>query len=109
MSREQFWSGAVGVSAGLRVTLVGELLGRRLTSLHRVVDVYQPHPVLAGVETMRWLPEPTGVSITYLVTGAKWNLGGSWLLNANVLTRLTDAGLKARFTPTLALDYGFGF
>jgi len=109
VSREQFWSGGVGVAAGLRVTLIGELLGRRLSGLYRVSDVYQPHPVVAGVETMRWLPEEAGVTTHYLVTGAKWNVGGSWLLNASLLTRLTDTGLKARFTPTLALDYGLGF
>jgi hypothetical protein len=44
-----------------------------------------------------------------VVAGAKWNVGGNWLLNANVLTRLSDTGLRAQFTPILAIDYGFGF
>jgi hypothetical protein len=109
VSREQFWAGAVTAAAGLKVTVVAELLGRRLNALHRVSDVYQPHPVIAGVETMRWLPEEAGVHTTFLVTGVKWNVGGSWLFNAHVLTRLTDTGLKARFTPALAIDYGLGF
>lgn len=108
-SREQFWSGAATVAAGLKVSLVAELLGRHLTALHRVSDVYQPHPVLAGVETMRWLPEEAGVHTAFLVTGVKWNVSGNWLFNAHVLTRLTDTGLKAQYTPALAIDYGIGF
>ena len=43
----------------------------------------------------------------FVVTGAKWNLTGSWLLNANVLIRMTDTGLSARVTPSLSIDYGF--
>jgi hypothetical protein len=109
VSREQFWSGAVTVAARLRLTLVGEIMGRRLSDLHRVSDVYSPHPVLAGVETMRWLPTDAGVHTVFLVTGFKWNVGESTLLNVQVLSRLTDAGLRARFTPTLAVDYGVGF
>ncbi|MBA2305554.1 MAG: hypothetical protein H0W08_23375 [Acidobacteria bacterium] len=108
-SREQFWSGAVTVAAGLRLSVVGEVIGRRLNELHRVSDVYSPHPVLAGVETMRWLPTDAGVHTVFLVTGVKWNVGQKALLNLHVLSRLTDTGLKARFTPALAVDYGFGF
>lgn len=105
---EQFVAGAVTVAAGLRVSLVGEVLARRLTGLYRVSDVYEPHPVIAGVETMRWLPAQSGVVTSFLATGLKWNLGGNWLLNMHVLTRLTDAGLSARFTPSVALDYSLG-
>lgn len=39
-----------------RTSLIGELRGRRLSELNRVQGAYQPHPVLAGVATMRWLP-----------------------------------------------------
>jgi hypothetical protein len=53
ISREQFWAGAVTFAASPRVSLVGELMGRRLSELNRLSDVYQPHPVTAGVETMR--------------------------------------------------------
>ena len=44
----------------------------------------------------------------FLVTGAKWNIVRSWLLNANVLVRLADVGLRARVTPGISLDYAFG-
>ena len=44
-----------------------------------------------------------------LSAGAKVNIHGRWLLKANVLTRLTDTGLKAKFTPSIALDYAREF
>jgi hypothetical protein len=109
VSREQFWAGALTFAASPRVSLVGELMGRRLSGLNRLSDVYQPHPVIAGVETMRWLPTGGGVHTAYLVTGGKFNLHKSWLLNANLLTRLTDTGLRARFTPSIAIDYAREF
>jgi hypothetical protein len=105
VSREGFWTGAVTFVAGPKLTLVGELMGRRISKLTRVADVYQPHPVLAGVETMRWLPTGGSLYTSYLVTGCKLNIGGGWLLNANLLTRLTDTGLRARVTPSIGIDF----
>ncbi len=109
VTREVFWAGAVTLAATPRLSLVGELMGRRFNDLTRVSDVYQPHPVLEGVETMRWLPTGGGLQTVYLGTGAKLNVYGRWLLKANVLTRLTDTGLRARFTPSIALDYAREF
>jgi len=70
-----------------------------------VNDVYQPHPVLAGIETMRWLPGERGIHNLFVVVGAKWNIARSWLLNSSVLVRVTDAGLRSAFTPSLSVDY----
>jgi hypothetical protein len=42
-----------------------------------------------------------------LVTGAKWNIARSYMLNASMLIRLTDGGLTARVVPSLTLDYTF--
>jgi hypothetical protein len=106
-SKEVFWNGAATVSLTPRVTAVGELIGRRLTDLHRVRDVYQPHPVLEGIETMRWLPEEDGVSTVYTAAGLKWNAGQNWLLNTSLLVRLSDVGLRARITPVISVDYTF--
>jgi hypothetical protein len=53
VSREWLWSTATALAVSPRLTLVGEVLGRRLSELSRVSDVYQPHPLVAGVETMR--------------------------------------------------------
>jgi hypothetical protein len=106
-SREQFWSMATTLAASPRVTVVGEVMGRRLSELSLVRDVYQPHPQLAGVETMRWLPADRGVHSTFFVAGAKWNVARSWLVNTNLLIRVTDAGLRARVTPAVSIDYAF--
>src|SRR5207249_3764264 len=97
------------VAPTLKVSFIGELIGRRLTDLYRVNDVYEPHPVLAGIDTMRWLPTDPGIQTAFLVGGFKWNVSGNWLLNFHVVTRLTDPGLRARFTPSLGFDYALGF
>jgi hypothetical protein len=94
-------------AAAPRVTIVGEVMGRWLSQLGYVKDVYQPHPLQPGVETMRWLTAEQGVNTTLLVTGAKWNIARSWLLNSNLLIRVTDGGLRARVTPAISLDYDF--
>jgi hypothetical protein len=107
-SDEAFWNAAMTFSPVARVTVVGEFMGRYLSELTHVRDVYQPHPVMAGVETMRWLPADKGIHTMFVVTGAKWNLAESWLLNTNLLIRITDAGLRAKVTPAVSLDYAFG-
>jgi hypothetical protein len=107
LSREVFWGAATSLAPTPRVTIVGEVLGRWLSELSRVSDVYQPHPLLPGVETMRWLSLDPGIHTVFMVTGAKWNPGGSWLVNTNLLIRVTDAGLRARVTPAISIDYAF--
>src|SRR4030095_14977837 len=82
-SREYFWSAAATVAAAQRLTVVGEVMGRRLSELRLAQHVYQPPPWMPGVDTMRWLPVERGVHSTFFVTGAKWNVASSWLLNAN--------------------------
>jgi hypothetical protein len=107
VSREAFWSTAMTVALSPRVTAIGELMGRYLSELGEVRDVYQPHPVLAGVETMRWLPGDRGIHNLFVVTGVKWNVGHSWLLNTNLLFRATESGLRDAVTPAISLDYTF--
>ena len=100
--------GAAGaVAATPRLTLVGELLGQRVAGLQRVTGVVAPHPRIRGVTTTRLMPAGTDQMTMFAVAGMKWNVSGTWLLHANVLLPLTDAGLTATFTPTVALDYSF--
>jgi hypothetical protein len=106
-SDEVFWGMATTFAPLPRLTFVSEFTGRYLSDLTRVQDVYQPHPVLAGVETMRWLPGDKGLHTMFVVAGAKWNVGQSWLLNTNLLIRVTDGGLRARITPAISFDYTF--
>jgi hypothetical protein len=106
-SREIFYSTATTFAVTPRLTVVGEVMGRYLTELARLQDVYQPYAGQNGLETMRWLPADRGVTTTFVNVGAKWNVTHSWMVNGNVLIRLSDVGLRARVTPTLALEFDF--
>lgn len=105
--RELGLGGAIAVAATPRLTLVGEVLTRRLDDLHPVEAVSAPHPRVAGVDTVRLVPAGDPRTAVYAAGGLKWNLGSTWLLQGNVLTSLTDVGLTTRFTPTISLDYAF--
>jgi hypothetical protein len=107
VSREFGYNAAVTYAPLPRITFVGELLGRRLSNLHRLRDVYAPHPTMPGVETMRWLPQEKGVHQMLASTGMKVNITRSYVLNANMLIRLTDLGLSARVVPSISMDYTF--
>jgi hypothetical protein len=41
------------------------------------------------------------------VVGFKLNVGGTFLINANVLFPLNDQGLRAKVTPVVGIDYAF--
>jgi hypothetical protein len=107
LTDELFWSGATSFAPWSRLTIVGEIIGRRLSELSRLKDVYEPYPGLANLETMRWVPIERGIDTTFVVIGSKWNVARSWLFNAGVLIRLTDNGLRSRVTPTVSLDFDF--
>jgi hypothetical protein len=107
VGREISYSGAAAVAASPRVTLVGELVARRIDGVQRITSAFVPHPRIRGVETMRLLPAGEDQTTTFAVAGFKWNVGSTWLLHGNVLMPLTDNGLTARFTPTVAIDYSF--
>lgn len=106
-SQQLAWALATTFAVAPRATLVAEILGSRLADLRYIEDVYQPHPLVPGVETMRWMDTTQGVVSTVIVTGAKWNLADSWLLNASALFRLTDGGLRGRVTPSISIGYDF--
>jgi hypothetical protein len=107
ITRELSQHGAVTYAASPRVTIVGEVIARYLSNLHRVRDVYAPHATVAGIETMRWIAEEGGEHQVLTAGGMKVNVGGGYLLNANVLIRLSDVGVAARMIPSLTLDYTF--
>jgi hypothetical protein len=97
----------VAVAATPRVTIVGELLARRMAGIRRIGEVTAPHPSFRDVQTTRLVPVGDDQTSAVAIGGFKWNVGSTWLLHANVLVPLTDVGLTARFTPTIALDYSF--
>ena len=90
-----------------RLTVVGELLGRRLDGLGRMTETTLPHPRLAGVDTIRLTGSGESTDRLVLAAGFKWNVAGTWLLTANVLRPLSDVGLNASWVPSVTFDYWF--
>lgn len=107
LGREYSYGGAVAVAATRQVTIVGEVLARRIAGVQRITEVIAPHPRIAGVDTLRLIPSGEDQTTAFAVAGFKWNVGGTWLLHGNVLFPMTESGLTAKFTPTVALDYSF--
>jgi len=108
LSRELDYAGAVSVIGNSQITLVGEILGRRLESGGRIVDTVAPHPTLAGVETIRLSGVPEATYRALAVGSVKWNVAQTWLLSASVLRSLTSTGLTAKIIPSLVVEYSFG-
>jgi len=91
-----------------RVTIVGELVGRRLADAARLTEIAAPHPRLVGVETIRLTATPHSTNRVIAVAGIKYNVAAAWLMTANVSHFLTDAGLTAGWIPAVSLEYSFG-
>ena len=106
-SDELDYRGALAFVGGRRLTLIGEILGRRL-SLGRLTEATTPHPQLAGVDTIRLTTVTTGTNRLVAVAGFKWNITDTWLFNVSVLRPLTSAGLNAGWVPALTFDYSLG-
>ena len=101
------YAGAVTAVAAPRLTLVGELLGRRLNGVGQLEETTLPHPRLAGVDTIRLTSSGEAADRLVAVVGFKWNVASTWLFTANVLRPLTDVGLNAEWVPSVTFDYWF--
>lgn len=101
------YAGAVTAVAAPRLTLVGELLGRRLRAVGQLAETTLPHPRLAGVDTIRLTSSDETADRLLVVAGFKWNVASTWLLTANVLRPLTNVGLNASWVPSVTFDYWF--
>ena len=108
LSNEVAYRGAVTFNAVERVTLVGELIGRRIGEAGRITAVRAPHPTILDVDTIRLVSEDSSVSTAATVLGAKWNVTGTWILAGHVLVPMTDRGLKSGVVTLIGLDYAFG-
>ena len=102
------YAGAVTVAAVPRFTFVGEVLGRRLDGIGQLAETTEPHPRLAGVDTIRLTGSEQTTDRIVVVGGFKWNVASTWLLTANVLRPITTVGLNARWVPSVTFDYWFG-
>jgi hypothetical protein len=105
LARDFSVAGALAVAASDRVTVTAELLGRWMDAAGHIASVAAPHPGLASVQTLRLLPDGSGLTMIEVAPGLKWNLTRTWVLVANAAIPLTRGGLTAKFTPFLGLDY----
>lgn len=104
---EASFGAALAVAATPRLTIVGELLTRRIEGVQSVGSVILPHPRIEDVDTLRLMPSGNDLRTTFAVAGFKWNITGTWLLRTDVLVPLSDRGLTAKVTPAIAFDYSF--
>ena len=102
------YGAAVTVVAAPRLTLVAEIAGRRLPAAGRLTDVFAPHPRIANVSTIRLTSVEQATNRLLWVAGLKWNVGGDFLLSANVRRPVGTAGLTARWVATVSVDYSIG-
>jgi hypothetical protein len=87
-----------------RATVIVDVIGGTLRGGGKV-GYRQFTPFGSPIEVLVGLPESlTRISI---VPGVKWNAWGDLLVTANVLTTLTNDGLKATFTPVIGFDWSF--
>jgi hypothetical protein len=108
LSRELDFATAATAAVTPNVTLIGELAGRHLDTVRRLTETTAMHPRLARVETVRLTGALQSMTRIVAMAGIKWNIAGALLLNASVIRPLTEAGLNARWVPTLSVDYSFG-
>ena len=107
ISSEYDFGGALSVAVHPRVTVSGETLVRHITQLHGLDLVAAPHPTLIGVETFRISPTAGAETLADLIAGVKWNLGRTAVIGGHLNWSLTQGGLTAPLTPTLAFEYAF--
>jgi hypothetical protein len=102
------YSGAVSAAASPRLTIIGELVGRRESTGQRLTEIVEPRADLIGVETIRLVALPAATNRAIVVGGVRWNAAGRWLVGAYVLRPITTAGLNARWVTSVNIDYAFG-
>lgn len=105
LSNEFQYRGSVDYSASPRLTIVGELVGRRLADVGRIITTRTPHPTIAGVDTIRLESDGGSTQLASAVAGVKWNIARTWLLGASLAIPLTDTGLHSHAIAQIGLDY----
>jgi hypothetical protein len=101
------YRGAVTMSPMPQLTLVGELLGRHLPDLGTLTPERVPHPLLAGVDTIRLVSTGESLNTASFVVGTKWNVSDTWLANVNLSLPLTGRGLRSGMLLMFGVDYTF--
>ncbi len=101
------------IVAGPRVTLNADVLGRTMMDIERLELTSVEHRFFNNVGVPGVLPlqeyvaRSGSLNLMNLAVGGKFNLGGNFLLNANVLFALSDSGVVSKVTPVFGFDYTF--
>jgi hypothetical protein len=95
------------VAVKSRLTLIGEVAGRRQTAGGQLEYVTTPHPQSLDVETTRLTSSGDTTDRIVVIGGLKWNLYRSVLLNLEVLHPVSRSGLYAPLVPAITVDYFF--
>jgi hypothetical protein len=97
----------VSFAASSTVTVIGELLGRRLDGIGAITEERTPHPTLIDVDTLRLVTTGGSTNTSGAIVGAKWNVFRTWLVNGSVSFPLGDHGLRADWAGQIGLDVNF--
>jgi hypothetical protein len=95
-----------------RLTIVADIVGRTLRQSGRLVVtgksfVYQGSTSVETITFDEFDPRSGSLNLLLGTVGAKLNLAGNILVSGHVLFPLTEAGLRARLTTVVGLDYAF--
>ena len=108
LSNEAHYRAAVAVAAARSVTVVGEVLGRRIDEAGRLALTRVAHPTIRDVDTLRLLPTNDSTHAALAVLGVKWNIARTLLVGAHVTLPLTDRGLRHARVFTIGGEYSIG-
>jgi hypothetical protein len=108
LANEFDYGAAVASAAGSRLTFSVDAVGRWVDTPGDIREVSQPHPTLAGVQTIRLLPGTSHLNTLMIAPGFKVNVTGTWVLLANVGVPMLKGGLRAPVLPFVGLEYSVG-
>jgi hypothetical protein len=102
------YAGGVEVHVTPKLTLLGDLVGRRVFGGGRLGYenvVFQAGPVAISTDLL--VARPGGLHVVSAAPGFKWNVGRNALVSAHTLVTLANKGLRANVTPVLGFDWTF--
>jgi hypothetical protein len=107
----------LAVAATPRVTLGFDVRGRTLRDVPRFGlqdNIYPnrgpgalPSASFLAADEFSVLDRSSNLNLLLGIVSGKFNIGGTFLLNLNLLFPMTDNGLKPKVTPVVGFDYVF--
>ena len=88
-----------------RATFTTEIMRRHITELRSFELGIAPHPSVNGVNTLRLVAGSETGGVMAATTGIKWNVTDTVVLSGQILWTLSDRGLTAPATPTVAAGW----